>query len=218
MEQDDFVKVVNVGKAPWNDKYDGKPFQLDRGGDTIVPFGAACLWFGHPDAVDVDERNRHRTDEWARIRVRYGIYEHTYDEDGNDLIETRIPKVEVWTLDGRKLSMVCHDPDGDDVTMAGFPSVTEADNRDAAIEAMQAQMARMQRVIDDLENRQIADDDGDADDDEDDSEPKKVAAAKKAPAKKAGGTVVKGKGQSNPPTGPTNGEADEDGPNRIKGG
>lgn len=152
----DTVRLRNTGSRPFTARYDGLQYHLPAdGGEALVHFGAACLWFGHPDAVDIDSKNRHRTDEVSRLRVRYGLYEKSVDENGDDPWDTETPDIECYTMDGTRLITVLEDAFGRHLT----PETVMQSDRDRdqlTIEAMRAQMAQMQAQMEALLSAQQA--------------------------------------------------------------
>ena len=130
------VRIKNEGDSVFEARYAGERYRLVPGADTFIPWDAACLWFGHPYAVDVpgDKRKRYRTDELKRLYVKYGIYEH------HDKREAMFPKVSVWDVaTGERFTTVIDDPDGRNLNPA---AITQADN-----ESLQRQLAVMQEQM-----------------------------------------------------------------------
>lgn len=138
------VRIRNEGDETFRAKYAGQRYVLTSGQDTLIPWDAACLWFGHPFAVDVpgDKRKRYRTDELKRLYVKYGVYER------HDEAAEKFPKVSVWDLaePGKRYTTVVDDPEGKELNTA---VITQADNESlqAQIAAMQQQMAMLQAQI-----------------------------------------------------------------------
>lgn len=138
------VRIRNEGQTTFQAKYAGQRYNLTPGQDTFIPWDAACLWFGHPFAVDVpgDKRKRYRSDELRRLYVKYGVYER-HDQAAN-----KFPKVSVWDIaePGKRYTTVVEDPEGRELNSA---VITQADNEglQAQIKAMQEQMAMMQAQL-----------------------------------------------------------------------
>lgn len=122
-------RAVNEGTIPFKDACDSQVYLINPGSESLIPFDAAVLWFGNPDTIDIDARRRDRTDEYARIRVRYGIYEHE-DRLG------QMPQVMVYTLEGDKINMVKDDPEG----ILSNPVVSD----DSTLRSVQQQLLVMQ--------------------------------------------------------------------------
>lgn len=129
----DVVRIRNVGEVEWKDLYGGTRYRVRPGGEGIIPFEAACLWFGHPDAVDIDPRNRYRSEEYARLRVRYGVYEVDALWDENK------PKIEVFDLDGVRVITVIDDPLGETIN----PDTNDA----AQTQLLQVKMTEMAKQM-----------------------------------------------------------------------
>lgn len=123
------VRAVNSGDRPFKDACDSQIYLIPGGSESLIPYDAAVLWFGNPDTIDLDARRRDRTDEFARIRVRYGVYEH--EERLNEL-----PQVFIYTLEGDKINMVKDDPEG----VLNNPVVSD----DATLRSVQQQLLVMQ--------------------------------------------------------------------------
>ncbi len=197
LRPEDVVRLRNVGTDPWTGKYANQEYRIPSGSEAIVSFAAACLWFGHPDAVDVDDRNRYRTDELDRLRVRYGVYDGDKDQwDG------QTPSIEVHDLDGNRLITVVDDPDGAHLSPAQS-SVQEKAALQDQMTRMAQQMKAMQAQIDlkERENVSVANS-GDIDED---SNPFDTKTGPSTP------TAVGG--ESTPPA-----DASEDTPTRVRVG
>lgn len=138
------VRIRNEGDKPFQARYAGQRYNLTPGADTLIPWDAACLWFGHPFAVDVpgDKRKRYRSDELRRLYVKYGVYEK------HDEAAQKFPKVSVWDLaePTKRYTTVIDDPEGKELNTA---VISQADNESlqAQIRAMQEQMAQMQAQL-----------------------------------------------------------------------
>lgn len=134
------VRAVNPGTRPFRDMCDSQDYKIDPGSETLIPFDAAILWFGNPDTLDIDARRRDRTDEYARVRVRYGIYEHEHRL-------SEMPEVEIFTLDGERIFMVKDDPDGSKAN----PGLVADDDALRTVQrqllAMQAQQAQLLEAL-----------------------------------------------------------------------
>lgn len=137
------VRIRNDDDKVFQQKYAGQRYNLVPGAETFIPWDAACLWFGHPFAVDVpgDKRKRYRSDELRRLFVKYGVYER-HDEAGS-----KFPKVSVWDItNGERIITVVDDPEGRELNPA---AISQADNEglQAQLKAMQEQMAMVQAQL-----------------------------------------------------------------------
>lgn len=148
LQANDVVRIRNLMDREWSAMYNSQTYRMGPGGETIAPYIAVCNWFGHPEAVDMGPRERYRTDEYARLRVFYGVYD---DEDKWDELT---PKVEVYDLDGNRITTVIDDPSGSALTPAQS-TVAERDLLVRQMAQMQKQMAAMQTQLD-VQNRQVA--------------------------------------------------------------
>lgn len=135
------VRIRNDGERDFKSQYDSLEYVIKPGQDLIVQWEAMCLWFGNPDAADIDDRRRFRTDEFRRLTVKYGVYEKHH------MIDELFPKVSVFDLTtGTRLITVCEDPEGKHLT----PEVQMASQNEmlkAQMEQMQAQMAMLMQQM-----------------------------------------------------------------------
>lgn len=161
LRPEDVVRLRNVGAEQWVGKYANQDYRMNPGQEAIVSFAAACLWFGHPDAVDVDDRNRYRTEEHERLRVRYGVYDSPIE-----VWDANTPNIEVHDLDGNRLITVVDDPEGKHLN----PAVSSQQEKTLMVEQMtrmQQQMKAMQAQMDQAERGDVAiANSGDVDEDE----------------------------------------------------
>lgn len=127
------VRVRNLDAKEFTDSWNNSTWRIPPQGENIVPFEAMCLWFGHPEAIDIDPRNMFRHEEHMRMRTKYGVYEDDSKEASN------FPKVEVMELDGTPITTVIHDPEGTTLS----PQAAHLSEQ----RAIQEQMAEMQRQL-----------------------------------------------------------------------
>jgi len=125
----DSVRIRNLGKTPFKDKYANQPYVLPAGDVMIVPWDAVCLWFGNPEKQDLPAVSKYeRRDEYQRVLTRMGCY----DGDGStasEKLKARLPRVKVETFDGEEIVMLINDPEGrfaDRVIKTGGLDSTEA--------------------------------------------------------------------------------------------
>lgn len=144
----DTVRIRNIGNREWADKWNNQRYRCQPNGEALVPFAGVCLWFGHPSAVDIpnDPKQRYRTEEFQRLCVKYGVYDHHdefipgqvfQDERGKD--KNPLPQIEAFDLEGNKLVTVLEDPEG--TSLAPF-SLEEQQNLD-----LRTQIAHLQRQM-----------------------------------------------------------------------
>jgi hypothetical protein len=98
------IRIYNVGTEPFVGKYVNEKTVILPGESEIVEFEAMARWLGNPALVDVNDRQRDRTDEFTRLRAMYGVYEHDREWD------ERRPKLEAYKLDGTRVVTVADDP------------------------------------------------------------------------------------------------------------
>lgn len=141
MPRADIVRLRNEGDTPFSQKYAGQRYTIQPGQEWLVPFMAMCLWLGHPDAVDIDKKRRFRTQEFQRLCVKYGIYEH------HELVPERFPKVTAWdVISNEELITVVKDPDGKHLT-PDVQTKMERDNLAAQMRQMQDQINILQQQL-----------------------------------------------------------------------
>lgn len=153
VSHEDFVRVKNVGTAPLNVGYDGRRWTLKPGAakDTVMPAAAAFLWFGDPRSGGTSQTVRDekgilcivpdRLSEVRRLRAKYGG--STGDEATFD--DVKIPSVEVYDLDGDRLTMVIDDPQGNSVLQA-TSTVAERDDLLALVQRQQRQLEQLMKL------------------------------------------------------------------------
>ncbi len=106
-----YVLIRNEGDRPFKNWLSGSPYTLAPGGQDIVGWDVACGWLGDPTLVDVGQ-HRQRHQEWMRLRVMYGVYEH------ENRIPELMPNLSVWSNahapeDERvRVAMIIDDPEG----------------------------------------------------------------------------------------------------------
>jgi len=128
------LRLKNVGTDRFSDMYDNQKYTIEPSGETLAPYEAVCLWLGDPESRDYDARRRDRTDEYERLSTRLGVYHDQH------LFEAARPKLEVWTLDGQRITTVTEDPTGSGMTInVSADSTTEAILRDQ-LDSMKQQM------------------------------------------------------------------------------
>ena len=123
MSTSTIVRVQNNGPAPLKLGWDGTTWVVKPAQSTFVPLEAAVLAFGDPYLRD-EASNPSRSEEYRRIRIRYGVYSDLHkiddyvDEKGKS-VAGHFPKVQVFTAEGEELPMLIHDPEGENLTPAG---------------------------------------------------------------------------------------------------
>lgn len=131
------VRAVNPSDKPFKDMCDSQPYLIPAGSESLIPYEAAVLWFGNPDTIDIDARRRDRTDEYMRVRVRYGVYEHEH-------LIGQIPAIEIFTLEGDKIHMVKDDPEG----ILNNPVVSDDTTLRSVQQQLLAMQAQQQQLLD----------------------------------------------------------------------
>lgn len=146
------VRLRNDGDTSFVQKYGGVKYTIPPGSELIVPFMAMCLWLGHPNAVDLDKKRRFRTQEFQRLCVKWGVYEH------HERIDEMFPKVSAWDVvnPGKEFITVVKDPDGKHLT----PDVQTKFERETLMEQMrqmQNQLAALQAQVNQNDQQVAAD-------------------------------------------------------------
>ena len=154
------VRMVNNGPETFHERYIGQDFIVPPGEQAFVPFYAMTLWAGHPDAVDLNKKERYRTDELSRLQVKYGTHSFngcwTTDICNGNPGPDRAPKhpprrhlpdISFFAVDtGEEYATVLRDPEGTSTaSLTSQLSQDELSNR--AMADMQRQIAELQRLI-----------------------------------------------------------------------
>lgn len=104
------VRLYNAGDTTFTNWHNGRLVELAPGQSRIVVWDHAAGWLGDPELRDTD-RYRARTQEWMRLRVMYGVYEHRHLDD------EMLPKLQVFypveapLAEQRRIHMIIDDPD-----------------------------------------------------------------------------------------------------------
>lgn len=133
------LRVVNKGDDDLRLLFEHEWYVIPAGSERWVPRLAVNVWFGDPDARDVDMGHRPRFDEWLRLQGTY----NDFTESGERFF--RFPQVEVWDADGNRVLTVLDDPFGEHLG----PVETEGLQSDAAL--LQRQIDEMSRTLESLQ-------------------------------------------------------------------
>lgn len=134
---DSVVRLVNKGDTDFEGQYDRNRYPVAAGSEGIVPWDAACLWLGDPRLRDAGT-DRARLEEYRRLTAKLGVY----DED--DRFEDARPKLEVYRLNGTRVTMLAEDPFGVPVDVFG--------DSDGEVD-LQTQVSQLQAMVNDLQER-----------------------------------------------------------------
>jgi hypothetical protein len=140
------VKITNTGAVPFVGKWSGQRFEIRPGETKLVPEDAAWHWTGRHWLVG----NRRR-EELDRLKLLYGAHYSLDDLTAEELWERNKPSLEVWTLDGDKVTTVIDDPEGRTVTPSSESEAerdllrSEIDALRKRLEALQGEYAARQR-------------------------------------------------------------------------
>lgn len=160
----DLVRVKNVGDAPISGAYGGNGYLIPVGGDTLMETECAKKDFGDWDTRNLsktEEKLRFRDRELRRVRGLYGVtpgakipvvtHDGKADLDDHgvpkevlaDVVwKDRMPKVEIYSMDGTRLTTVIEDPEGESLPLDG-----SSDDKDLALAEMRAQIDKLQDAI-----------------------------------------------------------------------
>lgn len=144
------VFAENAGPTSFSQEYANARYVCDPGQRILIPWDAMCLWMGHPDAIDIDEKRRYRTEEFERLCVKWGVYEH-HDRAKNNWVDDKgnshppmFPQLVITKIeDSSRVVTVVDDPEGKHLTPAVQSAADKARMEDQ-MDAMRRQMAAMQ--------------------------------------------------------------------------
>lgn len=174
------VRVKNIGFKDFDGpaaRYANVQYNIPVGTERFVPYLAAVMWFGNPDARDnpthPDDRDlQFRTLERDRLSTYYGVYDQPWEdrtgfertaEDINEKKQTvggesyvdglhpNLPRIECWVAKpegDERLWTVIEDPDGSRTGITN--TMPQADNSAALerhLKALELQVAKLQRDL-----------------------------------------------------------------------
>lgn len=136
--QGNMVRMRNNGTEPFRGRYRQQWFTLPPNVEAFLEYGAAVTWLGNPLLTDT-AKDKERSREFHRIKLLHMGAENVY----NDLEwSDRRPKLEVYTLDGKKLHMVADDPQGQTVNLGEDPSVDQIQKQFLMLQSTMAAWAQ----------------------------------------------------------------------------
>lgn len=142
------VVVENPTDVDVRWQYGKQVYMIPAHATMYVPYFAMVLYMGDPRSVDIDASRRYRTEEYARLRGKYGAYQD------DELWEQNRPKLTCRTLEGEPITTVVDDPFGKDLT-AVSESVTQREFLEQQIAQMAETQRRMQSELE-LQKQQLA--------------------------------------------------------------
>lgn len=140
----DLVRVRNLDTKSLRIAFDSKLTVIGPKQDGFVDREAACAHFGVWWSVK-GGRPIDRTEEYGRIRGLHGCFPGAPQDENSPNWEDVKPKVEIYEVNGTKVSTVIDDPEGENVP------ITERDDDDhmrATMQQMKDQLEDMQRKLD----------------------------------------------------------------------
>lgn len=131
------VRVLNKGSEDFKGQYDRDTYTIPAGSEGIAPWDAVCLWLGDPRATDTGVQ-KNRLEEYRRLTSKFGVY------DEQDQFEDARPKLEVYRLNGTRVTMLAEDPFGPPVDVFGDTGGTVD---------TQTQISQLQAMVNELKER-----------------------------------------------------------------
>ena len=131
------VRVLNKGGEDFKGQYDRDTYVIPAGSESIVPWDATCLWLGDPRATD-NGVQKNRLEEYRRLTSKFGVY------DEQDQFDDARPRLEVYRLNGNRVTMLAEDPFGAPVDVFGSGG-GEVD--------LATQVSKLQAMVNDLQAR-----------------------------------------------------------------
>lgn len=167
MATGDVVILINEGDEDFVDLYNGRQYRIPAGGRLMVDWDAMCLWMGHPDANDLDPRNRVRTAEFHRLRTRYGVDARALDFqmqklpfDADSMFESMRPRLAAYDSAEQRIVTVSDDPTGETLNVPPpmptdqnviLARMAQMEQELANLRAQQAQIARAEQAKNDAQ-------------------------------------------------------------------
>lgn len=147
----DFVRVRNVGDTDLRLAYNSQPTVIPAGQEVPVDRDAAATWFGDwtrrnvPELQNPEFRDA-RLNEYNRIRTLYGF--HQLEPESEQTFKAKVPQVEIYEMDGTKVTSILEDPDGKDLPIVGSSNL----DKEQLLSAMKDQMDAMAQKIAEMED------------------------------------------------------------------
>lgn len=138
------LRVVNVGDRVFEGWFNRHLYRIDPGAAVFVPRGFVNIYLGDWELDDQMGRVYKRREDWERLQLRY-----SYTDPKQ--WEASVPRMEVFDLDGNKLTTILEDPEG--------VSVNVHETTIAEHETLQGEVTRLRNQLDNvmqLLNRQEA--------------------------------------------------------------
>jgi hypothetical protein len=144
------VRVINAGAETFVDMYANQPFEIAPGAEMFVPLEAVWCWMGHPGLRDhPDGRITARTDEFKRIKGRYGWWAAMTPEEWNGVR----PNLEVYSLAGERYITLLDDPEGRHVApQSGSEQEMLLDYQ----KRLESELTQLRERLDRMESGQLA--------------------------------------------------------------
>lgn len=145
----DIVRLRNNSDATFKDQYASVPYVAQPGDAILVPFDAACLWFGDPRLSDRPTLSQYdRKDEYDRVFHRSG---YAVKEVGGE--EYTIPDYAIEDLEGNPIYMTLWDPEGNKLTLSNSSNVGLNDSAAIAqeLEIVKRQQAALLQRLEELQ-------------------------------------------------------------------
>lgn len=149
------VVIQNTGDQPFVGLYAAQKYALPPGQQMVVPFMAMCLWMGHPEAFDVpnDPERKFRTDEFARLTTRYGVYDDAFlvyvegPDEGKTVWQVKTPKIRAVDIQTQEqIITVMDDPMGE-LSSPGAEAIRQQQTTAQMMAQMQQQIITLQSQL-----------------------------------------------------------------------
>lgn len=136
------ARIVNVGHptspTAFSQKFANRRYTLAPNEQAFVPYDAIYSWFGNPSLIDIDARRRDRTDEYMRLRYKYGAH------DSDARFEVQRPYVECYdAATNERMWSVLDDPDGS----KGSAATVDLNKSGMGVAELQAAMNAMNQQM-----------------------------------------------------------------------
>lgn len=146
----DIVRLTNNEPVTFQDFYGSVPYVCPPGDSIIIPFDAACTWFGDPRVSDRPTLSQYdRRGEFERVKTRAGF----------SVLEAQstpwtAKNIEIASLQGERLYMVIEDPLGDKSTLQNVSSKGLDDTQAVAqeLEIVKRQQAALLARLEELQH------------------------------------------------------------------
>lgn len=132
------VKVLNYGDEAFSDRYANVRYDVPAGGDSFVPWDAACLWLGDPRQKNLSASQRNRVAEVKRMMSRNGVLDNSFET-----LSERRPTLRVFTTEGVEIPMIVDAPDGPAVDPFAAPGQGGEQSTDERVYRLEEALSKL---------------------------------------------------------------------------